>query len=579
MSITRTLARFFRSQDQTLPLSQIIAGGEFDDAFGITNTAGVKVSKRAALGVAAFFRGVNVISRYVAKTPLVTYRRLEPQGKERAKDHPAYRLLRRQPNPQMTAFTVKQTAIGHVLTHGNAYLFIKRSRDGDPIELWPLLPDRTWPVRINGELYYVTHVAQKGQPADDATDRQITLRGDQVVHIKGLGYDGLVGYNVIRYAAQTLGLAIANREYGAKFYERGGANRVVLETPKTLSPTAAERIIAGWRAMTDKMGNAWRTAILEEDTKAHVISVSARDAQMVDAMKFSAKEIANWLNLPEHMVNGDAKTSYASLEQENQRLLDDAIDPWFCSIEAECEAKLLTEAEQTDESHEISFLRESLIRVNTAERFSTFSIGLQNGFLNVDEVRDWLGLNPLPDGAGQAFRVQMNTMATGGDDTTPAGNADDPTDDDPPADDDPNDDDEQDQQRAREAIVIAAARQALLDALRRMTTRLSTACRKAAAKPREFGGWLDTFARDHALVIRTALRPAIAVGLAVRGNAGDIDRTAADAAAGLCQRMKTLGDQALGYTLDTFAAGVDADLTAAEAAWPEAVAAEIFPSP
>lgn len=586
MSVTRSIARLFRANDVSMPLSQIV--GDLDDAFDVSRVAGVRVSKRAALGVAAFFRGVSVISRYVAKTPLIVYRRIEPQGKERAKDHPAYKLLRRQPNPQMTAFTVKQTAMAHVLVHGNAYLFVRRDRAGRPLELWPLLPDRTWPIRVNGQLWYTTHLTKfAGEAADAAAverGEQIKIPAANVIHVKGLGFDGLTGYSVMRYAAHTLGLAIANRDFGSTFYERGGANRVVLETPKTLSEPAAGRIIAGWKRMTEGRDNWWRTAILEEDTKAHVLSVTAKDAQMIDAMKFTNKEIANWLNLPEHMVGGDGRTAYASLEQENQRVLDDTIDPWLCAFEAECESRLLTDVERDAESHEVEFLRESLVRVNLVERFSTFATGLLHGVYNVDEVRNWLGLNPLPDGQGETYRVQMNMTASGGDDTTSGGNGGDTTsggnggaDEDADADDDSDEAEENRQRRDRDAVVYAAARQALLDGLRRMTTRLATAARKAATRPRDFGTWCEAFARDHALVIRAAVRPTVAVVLASRGQPADVERIAADVAAALCGRMRDVADRLYNTTAAAeLPAAMERELVAAEATWPAAIAAEHF---
>lgn len=588
MSITRSIAKFFRASDYSGSLSSIT--NQLDDALGIESIAGVKVSKRAALGVAAFYRGVNVIARYTAKCPLITYKHLQPKGKERAKDHPAYALLRRQANPQMTAFTLKQVATGHVVMHGNAYIYVRRDRSGRPLELWPLLPDRTWPIRVNGELWYITHVNKFAgeQVGAGETNEQVKIPAANVIHLKGLGYDGLVGYNVIRYAAATLGLAIANRDFGATFYERGGANRVVLETPKTLSEPAANRIIAGWKSMTQGKENWWRTAILEEETKAHVLSVSAKDAQMVDAMKFTNKEIANWMNLPEHMVNGDGRTAFASLEQENQRFLDDAIDPWFCTWEAECYARLLTEEERSADSHEIEFLRQALVRTNMAERYAAYNIAKQNGVINADEWRDLENMNPLPDGQGQMYLVPLNMI--------PAADAGKPRDDKQPTDDeDPDDvdaeDEEEEEEEAkkkkqnsrrasrRDVLLESAAREVLVDAVRRMAKRLGVAARTQAKNPKTFGEWRETFAGLHETVIRSALRPGLAVMTSARSETRDREQLAGEAAAALCGELRSIVDRLYDTaTAEELAAAVDRELAAAEPTWPELIVAKLFPS-
>jgi HK97 family phage portal protein len=504
-------------ENPNTPLSGI--DDSWDDAFGITRSeSGVRISRRTANTIAAWFRGVNVISRYVAKTPLFVIKRLQPKGKERDHTHFAYRLVRRKFNPQMTAFVAKQTITAHAVAEGNGYGYIKRRGNGEGMEVWPLLPDRTWPVRINGKLWYVTEVEQRADPTSDQAEsedsfirRRRKLRAEDVIHIKGLGYDGLVGYNVIKFAAQSLGLAIAGRDYGSKFFRNNASGRVVLEAPNTIDDNAAKRMLGGWRKMTEGLNNAHKTAILEQGTKANVLSASAKDAQLIELMQWGDKQVANWLNLPEHMIGGEGRTSYASLEQENQRFLDDALDPWFCVWEGECWDKLLTEEQKESESHDFEFLREALIRTNFAQRQAGLNIMHQNGAINRDEWRDFMGMNPLPGGQGQIYMVPLNMQPAAdlgkqgledGDSGLGKEDAEKPK-------------PKEDEDRSR---LLAATRAAVRDAADRMQTRLEKSFDGQDFE--NYEAFRAAFAR-HDKVMRLALRPSLEAALIVRGDQRD----------------------------------------------------------
>jgi len=158
---------------------------------GTESTSGVRVNQKSALGYSPWWKGVSLISGDVAKLPLMVHKR-EGEGKARATEHPAFRLLRRRPNPYMTAFVFLQTLTAHVVTRGNGYAFIDRNEsDATPLALLPLSPDDCYPLRENGRLWYAVKVGSewvKEQP-------------ENVLHIKGLGYDGLVGYDVVQFVS------------------------------------------------------------------------------------------------------------------------------------------------------------------------------------------------------------------------------------------------------------------------------------------------------------------------------------------------------------------------------------------
>ena len=180
------------------------------DLFGSTAaSSGVRVNRKKALGYTAVWRAVNLISGDVAKLPLGVYR-LNGRNRELDKLHPSYRLLVRKPNPWMTPFVLKQTLIGHVLTEGNAYAFIDRLPDGTPIGLYVMDPDKVTPIRVEGRLWYVY-----GRKTD-RVDQMDKIPSDDVIHIRGLGFDGLQGYPVIKYHVESLGTAIAARDFGGQ---------------------------------------------------------------------------------------------------------------------------------------------------------------------------------------------------------------------------------------------------------------------------------------------------------------------------------------------------------------------------
>ena len=366
----------------SVPISQVTPESEMWETLaggGSKSDSGVSVNHKAALGYAAVWRAVNLISRDVAKVPLLVYHRLDGGGKERATKHPAYRLLRRKPNEYTKAFDFKQTLTGHVLLKGNGYAYIFRRGDGAPLELLPLSPSVTWPVRENGRLLYVTTIG-----ADDNTIGETRkLLPENVLHIKGLGFDGLVGYDVLSYAKETFGLGIGLRRYGARFFRNNAAAGVVLEHPNAITTEAAERLVKGWDKMHSGLDNSHKTTVLEEGMKANVMTVDARRAQLKEMREFELREVANVLGVPPHKVGDTTRTAYASLEQENQAYLDEALDGWLCQWEEECTEKLLTEQEKTEDSHYCEFVREALVRLSYETKTKGIIDRVNNGLWNV----------------------------------------------------------------------------------------------------------------------------------------------------------------------------------------------------
>ena len=206
----------FRSRDK--PQNRT-TGSAYSFFFG-GSAAGKRMNERSAMQMTAVYSCVRILAEAVAGLPLHLYRYKEDGGKEKALDHPLYLLLHDEPNPEMSSFVFRETLMTHLLLWGNAYAQIIRNGRSEVMALYPLMPDRMAVDRDDkGQLYY--EYISKGSI--------VRLKPSDVLHIPGLGFDGLVGYSPIAMAKNAIGLAIATEEYGSKFFANGAQPSGVLE--------------------------------------------------------------------------------------------------------------------------------------------------------------------------------------------------------------------------------------------------------------------------------------------------------------------------------------------------------------
>lgn len=285
------ISGIFRSRDK--PADRTV-GGAYNFFMG-GSTSGKRVNERSAMQMTAVYSCVRILSEAVAGLPLHLYRYTGDGGKEKAVEHALYFLLHDEPNPEMTSFIFRETLMTHLLLWGNAYAQIIRNGRGQVIALYPLMPDRMAVDRDgNGNLYYEYRVS-----ADDAhTMKEGTVRLDplDVLHIPGLGFDGLVGYSPIAMAKNAIGMAIACEEYGAKFFANGAQPSGVLEHPGTIKDPSKVR--DSWTQTFGGSHNANKVAVLEEGMKYTPISISPEQAQFLETRKFQIDEIARIFRIP-----------------------------------------------------------------------------------------------------------------------------------------------------------------------------------------------------------------------------------------------------------------------------------------
>ena len=333
------LSGIFRSRDKPVDRT---AGSSFAFYLG-SSTSGKYVTERSAMQMTAVYSCVRILSEAIAGLPLQFYRYTDDGGKEKAVDHPLYFLLHDEPNPEMTSFVFRETMMTHLLLWGNAYSQIIRNGKGEVVALYPLMPDRMKVDRDDkGKLYYEYTLT-----SDDAKTMKgstVRLQPYDVLHIPGLGFDGLVGYSPIAMAKNAIGMAIACEEYGAKFFANGAAPSGVLEHPGTIKDPSKVR--ESWQATFGGSGNANKVAVLEEGMKYTPISISPEQAQFLETRKFQIDEIARIFRIPPHMVCDLDKSSFSNIEQQSLEFVKYTLDPCVCRCEQSMVRYFLTADEK-----------------------------------------------------------------------------------------------------------------------------------------------------------------------------------------------------------------------------------------
>ena len=257
---------------------------------------------------------VRILAEAVAGLPLHLYRYTNDGGKTKAIDHPLYRLLHDEPNPEMSSFVFRETLMTHLLLWGNAYSQIIRNGKNEIIALYPLMPNKMTVERdSSGQLYYSYYCGSDETYRE--RDNTVILRPTDVLHIPGLGFDGLVGYSPIAMAKNAIGMAIACEEYGAKFFANGAAPGGVLEHPGTIKDPA--RVRESWQSTFGGSGNANKIAVLEEGMKYTPIGIAPEQAQFLETRKFQINEIARIFRVPPHMVGDLENSSFSNIEQQS----------------------------------------------------------------------------------------------------------------------------------------------------------------------------------------------------------------------------------------------------------------------
>ena len=388
----KSLFGFGQARDK--PVDKAADAG-YSFLFGRT-TSGKPVNERTAMQTTAVYACVRILAEAVASLPLHVYEYQDDGGKKLVHDHPLYYLLHDEPNPEMTSFVFRETLMSHLLIWGNAYAQIIRDGAGRVIGLYPLLPDKMDVQRDDrGNIYYVYSRNSDENPMFKEYG-DIRLKAEDVLHIPGLGFDGLIGYSPIAMAKNAVGMTLACEEYGASFFANGANPGGVLEHPGVLKDPSKVR--ESWNSVYRGVNNAHKIAVLEEGMKYQQIGIPPEEAQFLETRKFQINEIARLYRIPPHMVGDLDKSSFSNIEQQSLEFVKYTLDPWVIRWEQSLQRSLLLPGEKG--KYFIKLNVDGLLRGDYQSRMNGYAVGRQNGWFSANDIREMENMNPIPDEQG-----------------------------------------------------------------------------------------------------------------------------------------------------------------------------------
>lgn len=366
------------------------------DYFGAGPTdAGVAVSEQSSMRTSAVYACVTLIAKTIGSLPLKVYRRRNNGDSVEVPDSLPYYLLHDEPNPVMTSCVWREFLAANMLLGGNAYAVIGRNQANQAIDLFPVHARAVTPERVDGRNRYLVRLADKSTETIDQSD---------MLHIPGLGYDGLKGQSVITWAArQAVGLALATEQHGSRLFSNGARLGVVLKHPKNLSKPAADRLAVQFDQQHAGLSNVARTLILEEGIDVSNVSMTSEDAQFLETRRFQVEDIARFFGVPPHMIGHTEKTSSwgTGVEQQTLGFLIFTLLPWLTRMEQEFNRKLFPRS-----PFYAQFKVQGLMRGDSKARSDYYASGHQNGWLTTNEIRKAEDLEPVP--GGDTLFVQTN---------------------------------------------------------------------------------------------------------------------------------------------------------------------------
>ena len=356
------------------------------------------MTETAALNLSAVWNAVDLLSSHIAMLPLILYKRTANGGKERATDHPLYRVLELEPNDLMTSFQMRQASAIHQELWGDTYIWVCRPGNG-VIELWPLNPGVTHRERKNGKVIYRTIVNDQG----------FEIPKEQMIHIPIMTLNGIDGINPIAKRRRSFALMQAAEEQAESYYKNSSRPAGVLQLKKALTDEAFKRLRESWSEMYGGgAGNHHKTAILEEEGEFKPIQFNAEEIQMLGSREFSVTEVSRWFNIPPHKIKDLTRSTFSNIEHQNIDYVQDSLLPRLIRIEQALTKTLLTRGEQKE--YFIEFLVDGLLRGDSKTRYEVYQIARQNGALSANEWRQKENMNPIDDPSGDTYMVPLNMV-------------------------------------------------------------------------------------------------------------------------------------------------------------------------
>lgn len=376
---------------------------------GDESASSIHVSPESAERASAVYACVRVVSEDVAKLPLILYRRRADGGKDRATDHPLYRMMHDRPNGWQTSFDFRQTVQRALELRGNGYGWKEKDGRGRTLAIWPLHPGRV-SVKVNPDtraLFYEVRPAS-WEPGG----KTVLLPKRDVLHIAGPSDDGIVGKSTIQCAREAVGLALAAEKHQAKVFGNGARLSGILTHPGKLDQSSQDNILKSWTANFSGPENVGKTALLGEGMKFEAVAMTNEDAQFLELRGAQTAEIARFFRIPPHKIADLSKATFSNIEHQALEYVTDSLMPRLVRWEQRLTHELLDETE-IDQGYFFEFLVDGLLRGDIKSRYEALNIARNAGVINADEWRALENMNPLPDGKGEDYWKPVNMGIAG----------------------------------------------------------------------------------------------------------------------------------------------------------------------
>lgn len=381
---------------------------------GIESKTGIRVDEESAMKYSAYFSGIKLIAESIASLPLNVYRDLPAGGKQKETKNPLHYLLHDQPNPDMTSFIWRETKTAHILGWGNHYSIIKRN----PLkryaeEIYPLEPWRVKPEMVNtsiGRVKVYRYMPEEGP--------EVVLSSDDVLHIPGLSFNGLVGKSPLGWHREQIGLGLAMEEYSERFFSNGMNAGGIFSTPQVLKPETYDRLVERLKKNYAGLGKSHGTMVLEQELKFDKLSVNPNDAQLLESKKFQVSEIARILNIPLPFLQIGEPVSDNNIEHLGIFLVVFCLRPWLVRDEQSYNVQLFPESEKG--IYYTKHIVDGLLRGDIKTRWEAYTKGFNTGSYSPNDILEMEDKNPYKGGEKHFIQLNMQSvedMGSQGNDT------------------------------------------------------------------------------------------------------------------------------------------------------------------
>ena len=385
---------------------------------GATNSA-QNVNSTTALKISTVYACVNRRAKTLATLPLQIKKLTEDGGSEVAYNHRLYNQLMKNPNTWQTRYDWLLMCHGHVLLRGNSYNYIVYHPGRQTNELIPMDPDRVWPFVIdtNGATYHLNDNSPAPPPGSKLYYQYFPINGEvvvlfphEVLHIKGFSTNGIVGKNVIQIMRESVGLAMAEEEQGARLFSNGAQVGKVFSHPKALGDVAYDRLKKEINNNTAGVGNSHKSLLLEDGMTITPTTLTMQDAEFLDSRKFQVEDLCSYLDVPLILIHrsGDKNQTFASSEVIKSIFVDFTVNSDCTNWEQNLDKTLLYDSEKS--RYFIEFDLKALMRGDTTARTKYIKGRFETGSWSPDDIRRYEGEQATGTEEGRAYYAGPGTM-------------------------------------------------------------------------------------------------------------------------------------------------------------------------